>query len=303
MRVSLVIPVLNAEAFLPTLLERIEAQRPEPPDEIILVDSGSRDRTGALVRACPRVKLLPIARFTHGGARNLGARAATREIVVFMTQDALPMNTEWLARLVECFRDPAVAAVYSRQVPREDAKPMERFYLECNFPPGAPVRRQKQANRPLRHADVFFSNVSSVVRRDVLLLHPFDETLIMSEDQQLCRDLLTAGYTVVYQPASVVIHSHNYPLSTVFRRYFDSIYAITRIVSGHNVADTAGAGVRYSWREAGFIARKHPVYLPYYLAYLAAKTAGILAGHAARFLPRAWARQFSLHRYHWNQPD
>lgn len=300
-RVSVVIPTLNAAPHLPALHRALRSQLPAPPDETIVVDSGSSDGTLQIAASLPGVTVLRIEDFTHGRSRNQGARAASGEIVVFLSQDALPADEGWLANLLQPFADPRVAAAYSRQVPRPDANPMEQYFLLTHFPPGGEVSRTGGEGAPLTLATVFFSNVSSAVRRSALLEHPFDEELIMSEDQQLSRDLLGAGFQVVYRPASVVLHSHNYTLATVFRRYFDSIYSLTVIFRGHTVSTSVGMGVRYVLAEVAYMVRNHPLWLPYYCLYFAAKSLGALAGHLAEALPRPLARAFSFHRYHWDR--
>ncbi|MBI2438832.1 MAG: glycosyltransferase, partial [Lentisphaerae bacterium] len=45
MKISVVIPVLNAAGTLPALLKALVIQQPRPPDEIVLVDSLSTDAT------------------------------------------------------------------------------------------------------------------------------------------------------------------------------------------------------------------------------------------------------------------
>ena len=297
--VTVVIPTLNAEPYLPDLLAALARQRPAPPDEILVVDSGSTDRTAALAAAAPGGRVTRIERFSHGAARNLGAREARGEVIVLLTQDALPADDAWLARLLAPLSDPGVAAVYSRQMPRPGASPMERYFLETHFPAGPAVRRRKSPGRPLGFEDVFFSNVSAAVRRDALLAHPFDETLIMSEDQQCSRDLLEAGWEVAYAPDSVVLHSHAYTLKTCFRRYFDSVYSLTVIFPRHGMGTSASMGLRYLRREFGYVARAAPRWLPYYVLYTLAKTAGTVAGHFAHRLPRPLLRRLSLHSYHW----
>ena len=124
--VSVVIPVLNAAPYLSDLFAAFARQDPCPPDEVILVDSGSTDGTAALAARAPGVRVVPIERFSHGRSRNLGARAAAGEIVVFLSQDALPADERWLAELVAAFDDPRVAAAYSRQIPRPDRFPRTR---------------------------------------------------------------------------------------------------------------------------------------------------------------------------------
>lgn len=297
-RISVVIPVLNAEPYLERLLPAILAQQPVAPDEILLLDSMSKDRTREIAARFERVRVIPVEKFSHGGTRNLGAQEATGGIVVLMTQDAIPQDTNWLAELIKPFADPNVAATYSRQVPYPEANPMERYFLFTHFPPGESVRREGGGGE-LGLGHVFFSNVAAALRRDLLLKYPFETTLIMSEDQQVSRDLIRAGYSVVYQPASVVIHSHNYTLGVVFRRYFDSVYSLTQIFPKHDMGTSASMGFTYLFREIGHMLRHHPLWFPYYVLYTAAKTAGTLAGHFAEKMPRSWARRMSLHRYYW----
>ncbi|MBI2441834.1 MAG: glycosyltransferase family 2 protein [Lentisphaerae bacterium] len=300
--ISVVVPVLNAAGTLPALLEALASQQPAPPDEIVLVDSLSTDATRQIARQHANVRVVPLGRFSHGRARNLGAQESSGRIIVLMTQDALPADKRWLAALLEPFDDEQVAAVYSRQIPRPNAPPTERFFLQYHFPPGAPVRRTRSAQTSaatLKLPDVFFSNVSAAVRREALLSYPFDETLIMSEDQQFARDLIVAGYAIVYQPASVVIHSHRYSLLTAFRRYFDSVYSLTRIFPAHDLKVSAGMGRRYLREEAAYILRQHPFYFPYYCLYTLCKVSGVLCSHVAGRMPKGLARACSLHRYYW----
>jgi rhamnosyltransferase len=201
--------------------------------------------------------------------------------------------------LLEPFDDPSVAASYSRQVPYPDANPMEQYFLQTHFPSEPAVRTKDVTGGPLGFQDVFFSNVSAALRRDLLLKFPFDEKLIMSEDQQVSRDLMTAGYRIVYRPESLVIHSHNYTLPHVFRRYFDSVYSLTVIFPHHDMRESGGMGLRYLGHEFKFMLKNHPAWLPYYFLYTVMKASGTVAGHFAEKLPRGLTRKLSLHRYHW----
>ena len=162
------------------------------------------------------------------------------------------------------FADPQVVASYSRQVPRADANPMERFFLERRFPPGAPVRRERRGDATLTLEDVFFSNVCAAIRREALLRHPFDEGLIMSEDQQFSRDVIAAGHVVVYQPESVVIHSHDYSFATCFRRYFDSACSLKVIFPEHGSQNRRNGGELRA-RRGQVHGADHPRSLPRYL--------------------------------------
>ena len=300
-KVSVVIPVLNAGPYLKALLDALLAQQPEPPREIILVDSNSTDNTRELASAFPAVRVIPVPNFSHGRARNMGVREAKGEIVALMTQDALPRDSTWLASLLEPFADPKVGSAYSRQTPRPDAPLTEVYFLGYHFPDGPGVRREKHGSEALSFQTVFFSNVSAAIRRDLLLRFPFDEKLIMSEDQQFSRDIMNAGFAVVYQPKSVVIHSHKYSLKSVFQRYFDSVYSLTVIFRDHGMNTSASIGLRYLRKESIWMLTRHPLRLPYYALYVMVKASATVAGHFAEQMPDWLLRRLSMHSYHWRR--
>lgn len=303
MRVSLVIPTKNALKYLPALFETFAAQLPSPPEEIIVMDSLSTDGTADWCRKQPRTRVIDESAFCHAETRNRGAAAASGDVVVFLSQDALPKGRDWLEALTAPFADPAVAATYSRQVPYPNASPMETFFLAYRFPDGPPHVRKLDPGQQPDFELAFFSNVSSAVRRSALLAHPLDGKLIMSEDQQLSRDLLLAGYAVIYTPASVVTHSHQYRLSEAFRRYFDSVYSLRQIYPSHGMGTSAGIGARYVLAELKFMIRRHPFWLPYYFLYTAAKALATFMAHRAERLPRRWVKRMSLHRYYWDRQE
>jgi len=300
MRVSIVIPTLNAAKHLPALIDALAGQKPAPPDEIIVVDSRSTDGTREILASNAGIRMLTIEKFSHGRSRNMGAKAASGDIVAFLSQDALPRDAKWLAELLKPFEDPAIAAAYSRQVPYPDANPMETYFLAKHFPDKA-EKRTREPGETLVLSRVFFSNVSSAVRRSLLLEYPFDETLIMSEDQKLSLELMNAGHSVVYAAGSVVLHSHNYTIGMAFKRYVDSIYSLTLIFPKHGLRTSTAMGSGYVLREMSWMARRHTLTLPYYFLYTATKIAGTLTGHVVGRLPRSWARRVSLHKYHWTE--
>lgn len=303
-RISIVIPTLNAAGYLPRLFEAFEEQTLADDMELVVVDSDSDDDTVALVESRPYARVTRIARnaFTHGYARNLGVREARGDIVVFVTQDARPANPRWLAELVAPFEDPGTGAVFSRQLPYPDANPIERTFINFWFPETPSVRRGRtDPGQDFRFLDVFFSNVSSAVRRGLALRHPFLEDIIMSEDQQFARDILSEGHNIVYTPRSETWHSHSYSLKQVFQRYFDSAYSLTCIF-GHTMGETVQAGRGYLPHEAKTIITKHPLWIPYYVLYFLAKGLGVFAGHLAPHMPRKVARALSMHKRFWDNP-
>jgi rhamnosyltransferase len=232
----------------------------------------------------------------------LAVREAHGEYVVFLSQDALPYNDSWLENLVNPLINEGVAASYSKQVPYENAMPMEVYFLKTRFSNARRLMKIKSSSHALKLLDVFFSNVSSAARRDIALKHPFQEDLIMSEDQQFSRDLLSKGYAVLYEPASIVWHSHRYSLRTLFQRYFDSAYSL-KCIFHQTLGESVKIGGNYYRGEVVEMVTKYPLWLPYYFLYLAAKTSGAVAGHYASYIPRKFVKYLSMHKTFWERPS
>src|SRR5690606_35698650 len=66
----------------------------------------------------------------------------------------------------------------------------------------------------------YFSDTSSAIRRSVWEAHPFPRT-DFGEDAAWADRVLIAGFRIVFEPASRVIHSHDYPLLEQFRQNVD----------------------------------------------------------------------------------
>lgn len=112
-KVSVVVPVFNAEDTIEALLDSLLAQT-RPIEEIVLVDDGSSDSSRRLIESyLPKHGQI---RYVHqrnqgcAGARNAGWRAASGEICVFTDDDCLP-EKNWLEEMLKPFADPGVKAV------------------------------------------------------------------------------------------------------------------------------------------------------------------------------------------------
>ena len=224
--VSAVIPVKDGDRYLQELLE---ALRREGVQEILVIDSGSRDRSLEIARAAG-VTLLEIdpADFAHGATRNLGAERTTGELICFLTQDATPCPG-WLAAYREAFSlGDHVGAAYGPHLPRPDTSPMIARELTEFFagfsPAGGPV--VQGADGP-----AFLSNVNACYARECWEQIRF-RAVDYAEDQAFGADLLAAGWQKVYHPDAAVLHAHDYGPVEFMRRYFDE-YRGLRETTGH----------------------------------------------------------------------
>ena len=208
---SVVIPVKDGERYLEELLDALAR---EGVDEVLVIDSGSRDRSLQIVRAAG-VEPLEIdpAEFGHGRTRNLGAQRTSGELICFLTQDATPVPG-WATAYREAFAlDEHVGAAYGPHLPRPDTSPMiARELTEFFAGFAAGVQRQGDAT--------FLSNVNACYARACWEEIRFRE-IAYSEDQAFGADMLQDGWIKVYQPSAAVLHAHDYGALEFMRRYFD----------------------------------------------------------------------------------
>ena len=119
--VSVVIPTQNGGSLLRRAIEMLLRQRAEFPIEILAVDSGSTDGSLRMLRERElRVFEIPAAAFDHGETRNLGIRLSRGERIVLLTQDAVPADLDFVAKLI---RRLGAASTSSAGVPRRMISP------------------------------------------------------------------------------------------------------------------------------------------------------------------------------------
>jgi rhamnosyltransferase len=145
--------------------------------------------------------------------------------------------------------------------------------------------------------NIFFSTVNCAMKRDVWASFPFDETVVMTEDQVWSRQALEASYTLIYAPECAVVHSHNYTLKGAFKRFFDAGWsAEASFVPDQRGARTAllRRTLAYPAREAAWLIRTNQwPWLPRAALYEAVKLTAVLAGRNHRLLPKGLKKKLS----------
>jgi rhamnosyltransferase len=279
--ISVLIPVKDGGPDLVRCLEAIAAQKIEDEVEVVVVDSGSSDGSADLARELgAEVHEIPAGEFVHGATRNLAARLSSGNVLVFTTQDAVPANDQWLARLVGALEGDNIVGAYGRQLPHEDATPPEQFFLDFMYGDTARIQRLGGIE-DLSFEQTLFSNVNSAIPRSVWEANPFRDDVTMSEDQEWSRRMLLAGHTIVYEPEAAVRHSHAYTLRGAFRRFYASGASAGRsyVAGEESRAALRRAFRRYAVGELRWLWRTgRRRWIPYAVVYELAKLAGLQLG-------------------------
>ncbi len=232
--VSIILLTKNGGKDINNCLSAIFSQRTSYIFEVIAIDSGSTDGTIDNLSKFP-VKIVHIRpeEFGHGTTRNLGASLAKGKYLVFITQDAIPFNEHWLELLINSMDgDEEIAGAYSRNIPKPGCDPFEARYI-ANAWRGK--REVKSIKNYINYKKlIFFSNTSSCIRKDVWDKFHFNEKLVYAEDQDWSKKVLESRYKIIYEPASIVCHSHNYTIKKLFNRYYDAGTAHKQIFKNNN---------------------------------------------------------------------
>ena len=232
MSISVIIPTLNAEKDLPSLLRALLTQTLQPA-EILIADSESSDGTVRIAEGAAGdlpVRILPVKRaeFDHGKTRDWALRESVGDTVVFLTQDAVPADERFLENLVRPLEQEDIAVVTGRQLPKKNATPMEKLVRTFNYPAESHIRSEADVARMGIKA-FFCSDVCAAYRRRIYEeLGGFEYPLKTNEDMFFAAAAIRNGYRVAYAADARVLHSHNFSLKEQYHRNRIQGYEIER---------------------------------------------------------------------------
>ncbi len=214
--ISIVIPTLNAGRAFGTVLHRIMGQGCTPL-EIVCADSGSTDGTRHIVSQFPIARFVEIAEPLGPRSWNRAMEQVRGEVVVFLAQDAVPGNGDWLRRLTVPFDDPSVGGVYGRQQVSIVGDPLAGFRLAQRYR-AEPHRRRIRVGDTIAYKSLPFFIDSAAVRRSVWRGIHFNEHLPIGADRVWARQVVLASYTIAYAPDAMVIRDVLPSLKAEYRR-------------------------------------------------------------------------------------
>jgi len=301
-RIGLVIPTLNAGERWVASLCAVEGQS-LVPERILIIDSESTDQTARIAESAGfEVKTIRRSQFNHGGTRQWAAEYLSEcEIILFLTQDAIPVSSTTFAEIVACFDDPTVAVAYGRQLPHLGATSIESHSRIFNYGSES-VKKDSTAIERLGAKVFFCSNSFAAYRRSTLLeLGGFRRDLILGEDMEFAARAIRAVHANMYCATACVFHSHDYSVWQVLRRYFDiGVFDGSNTWMRELYGSHSGEGARFVTSELRYVASRSPLAIPRSLLQTAAKLLGYRLGRVERLMPRMVKRRLSMLPAFWS---
>lgn len=249
MKISVVIRTRDKERYLDELLESLAAQTVRASEIIVVdnysteenrrtmmesLDETSRNRLNGLGM---RLKLVTLKdrEFSHAYSTNLGVDTAENELVCITNAHSLPVSLTWLEDGLRHFENRKVAGVSGFFIPHKDhtvAGKLDALVYQLS---------QKVAAQ-----EDWFCTISSMIRKQLWRIYPFDENLPKIvpetrkyglEDYDWGQEMRVRGYRIVVDPSFSVYHSHTKGLDEamrniknffVYRRIQEKIRAFSR---------------------------------------------------------------------------
>jgi rhamnosyltransferase len=302
-RIALIIPTHNASRYWKNLCEGIRLQSLQP-QEVIIVDSASSDGTAREAQDAGFTLLeIDSKDFDHGGTRQLAAEhAPDADILLYMTQDAIPCSVDAFKHLVFAFQNPSIGAAYGRQLPRTKAKPIEAHARQFNYPPQSTIRSWDTRDH-LGFKSIFFSNSFGAYRRAALMsVGGFSSDVIFGEDTLVVARLHRAGWKTAYTSEALVRHSHSYSIREEFRRYFDIgvLHARERWLLEH-FGSASGEGRRFVLSELNYLLKHGPLLIPSAIIRTITKYLGYRVGKNEQRIGSRLKHYLGLNKAFWSR--
>lgn len=303
--VDVLIPVYRPGEQLEALLEKLEKQS-YPVHKMILMNTEKSYFPDGLEKKYRNAEVyhLTKAEFDHGGTRDRGIRMSDADVIVCMTQDAVPADRYLIENLMKPFSDSRVWAAYARQLPAKDCREVEQYTRSFNYPEKS--RLKGREDLPELGIKTFFcSNVCAAWRRDRYLeLGGFVKKTIFNEDMIYAGKLIQQGGLIAYCAEAKVIHSHNYSALQQFHRNFDLAVSQTMHPEIFGGIRSESEGIRLVKKSMQYCLK---IGKPWLIIQVVTQSAGKLLGYklGQRYekLPRKMILWCTMNRSFWQEGE
>ena len=300
--VDVIIPAYHPGKEFATLIKRLEKQSVSIHRIIVMnTEESMWNKEWEKLSDAMEVHHLTKEEFDHGGTRARAAELSDADVMVFMTQDAMPAERELLAELLTALdQEENIAAAYARQLPNAECSFVERYTRAFNYPDTSLVKTKADLDK-YGIKTFFCSNVCAAYKKDIYEKQGgFVRRTIFNEDMIYAGGLIQAGYGIVYAAEARVIHSHNYNCMQQFHRNFDLGVSQAEHPEIFEGVPSEGEGMRLVKKTLAYLIHSGRIWLiPGFVLQCAGKYAGYLAGKKFRKLPKKFILWCTMSPNYW----
>ena len=302
MKIDVIIPTYKPGKEFEKLFGRLQKQE-YPIHKIIIINTRTDIFPEELNRSNYKIEITHIEpdQFDHGGTRNMGAGMSDADIVVYMTQDAIPVDEKLIGTFAKIFEEnPDIGIAYGRQLPREECNIIERYTRRFNYPEKSLIKTKEDLPK-LGIKTFFCSDVCAAYRRNYLLsAGGFENPTIFNEDMIFAGKRIYAGDKVAYVAEAKVIHSHNYTGRQQFHRNFDLAVSQAQHPEVFEGVPSEGEGIRMVKATAKYLVRNGYPWKVFMLVYQSGcKYIGYFLGKRYEKLPMWLILKCTSSRKYW----
>lgn len=302
-KIDAIIPTYRPGKEFSVLIERLMNQT-QPLNKIIVMNTEEALWDKNLEMCCPILEVHHVKKseFDHGGTRAQAATMSESDIMVYMTQDAMPEDQYLIEKLIRpLIEQESIGAAYARQLPNDQCSFVEQYTRSFNYPDTAVIKIKEDL--PKYGIKTFFcSNVCAAYKKDIYeKLGGFVQKTIFNEDMIYAGKLIHEGFGIAYAADARVIHSHNYTCMQQFRRNFD--LGVSQAEHPEIFASVAseGEGMKLVKKTFVHLCKSGKLWLiPGFVMQSGFKYAGYLAGKKYRKLPKKAVLWCTMNKEYWN---
>lgn len=304
--VDVIIPVYRPEEDkLIGLIEKLNAQTVKP-SHVFFMQTMTKDAEDEKIRELlsrtENAVIVPVEKkdFDHGGTRNRAAAMSEAPYMLFMTQDAVPVDEYLIEHLLHAIEKEGVGTAYGRQLPDDKAGVIEQYTRQFNYPEESRIK-SKEDLPGLGIKTYFCSNVCAMYRKNVydemggFVLHT-----IFNEDMIMAAAVIQAGYKIAYAAEAAVVHSHKYTYWQQFTRNFDLAVSQKQYREIFEGVKSESEGIRLVKDTLKYLFSRGKWYLvPDLVLQSGFKFLGYRFGKKYDRLPKRLVRCFSMNKAYW----
>ena len=310
MVVDVIIPVYRPEREkLTKLIDWLNKQTVKPSHVFFmqtLVEKKEDAEVLQMLQKAENAKVVPIEKkdFDHGGTRNKGAALSKADYMLFMTQDAVPVDAYLIENLVQAMEKEEAATAYGRQLPDDTVGVIEHYTREFNYPAKSYVKSKKDLET-MGIKTYFCSNVCAMYRKDVYeKMGGFVLHTIFNEDMIMASKVIQAGYKIAYVAEAMVIHAHKYTYRQQFTRNFDLAVSQRQYHEIFDAVKSESEGMRLVKNTKKYLYRHGKWYLvPDLIFQSGFKYLGYRLGKKYDKLPLWLVKKFSMNPSYWRDKE